>query len=464
MALKQISTQHGVKLQDTNTGKMVGSMKRATAPTPATVFSQQNRQDTEPEAPSISEMYDRYQAHLAAFKMTDKATEADEIAYAIARLEPTDLDDAQMNDVYRMLKASVGRMKDISDPTDEQWAAWCTQARNRLLSDELDISDSERARLLNLLDAAENGPKPDAKQFLMLNKFRGRMWAAKFALDEEYKETSTWFDAHPVNVKQQVMKFRAEYLERTAAGEVLEVPENFKKGFSWTAQMAPKDPATLWSHYKAFDPTLYDESAVPTRFVAFDTETTGREHADSAGNHVIQVGLVTYDHTGTELERFVTYIRPPERDGVLWTGPEDAVAVHGITPDMVKGAPTFAEVMPEIQKRFDGAVVVGQNVIAFDQRHMATEYVRATGDEAAGKQVWDRAADTLRYAKRFLTGLPNGKLSTLSEYYGIPPFQAHDAGDDAAATARVFFAMRREMKEKQRAAQEARRAADPWLT
>jgi len=390
----------------------------------------------------------------------------EEVAFGLARSLPTDLDAAQFDEVHRMLTNAVSKVYPASEesegPTDEEWAAWCAQAREKLKDPDTELSDSDRERLLAQLDAAEQGEKPNARQFAMLTKLEKRVWASHFTLYDGYKQISAWYDASPVEVKMQVEKHRQEYLEAAARGEAPEIDEQYAWGYKKNAGSAPKDPATIYGHWKAENPELYDPAAAPTKFVAFDTETTGR---DPKGSNIIQVGLVQYDHDGNEVDRFVTYIRPPEREGIELTGPPDAVAVHGIKPEDVKNAPTFDEVAPKIREYFDGATVIGHNVISFDARHVGEEMSRAAGgDPAAGRNIWPKAADTLWYSQRFVKDVENHKLITMTKKFGVEDFHAHDAGDDAAATAQLFFAIRKDLLRRQKSAAKKRQKEDPWLT
>lgn len=71
-------------------------------------------------------------------------------------------------------------------------------------------------------------------------------------------------------------------------------------------------------------------------FVVFDSETTGLE-GDAA---FVQLAVV--DQDGAVL--FDSLINPGKRI------PADAIAIHGITDDMVKDAPKFPDVFPQIRR------------------------------------------------------------------------------------------------------------------
>ena len=88
-------------------------------------------------------------------------------------------------------------------------------------------------------------------------------------------------------------------------------------------------------------------------WVLLDTETTGLDNQAE----VVQIGVLGPDGR-TLLD---TLVRPA---GPI---PRDASRIHGITGEMVAGAPAFAAVHAELQARLGGATVVCYNA-AFDRR------------------------------------------------------------------------------------------------
>lgn len=472
-------TPAGPRVKETKTGQILGTPpsggKNNDVPTVGVIKAPETI-SLETPVSSIdiaSERYARHLKNIEKFKTNaEKAAEPqayEELAYELARALPTDLDEVQLTDIYRLLyngvDAVLKKMKpeDIIDPTDEQWAQWLINTETRIKSIDADFDEATVARLLLQLEKVKAGKKPDLRAFIILSRLDRKIWAAKYDLDEGYRQISAWFDVSPVLVKWQVMEFRKQYLEAVALGTPPEIDPNYLAGYKGSSNSGPKDDATIYGHWMAENPELYDENAVPTRFVAFDTETTG---LDSREANIIQIGMVEYDHDGNETRRFVTYIRPPaDENGVISTGDEKAFNAHRIAPSDVADAPSFAEVMPQIKSFFEGATVIGQNVIQFDAKHLSAEYIRASdGDKNAGKNLWFRAADTLWYAKRHLghLNLPNNRLITLNTHYELPPFAAHDAGADAHATGLLFFHIRRQLKQRQIEASAKRQANDPW--
>ena len=76
------------------------------------------------------------------------------------------------------------------------------------------------------------------------------------------------------------------------------------------------------------------------RQIVLDTETTGLE--PDLGHRIIEIGcveLVNRRPTGRTYHKYID----PERDI-----DEGAAAVHGITRDVLKGKPKFAEIVEEL--------------------------------------------------------------------------------------------------------------------
>ena len=475
----------GRKVQDKDTGDMVGSIGNGKndIPTasPATQAIIEKKSEAvvatplvEPVLPTYAVESDEYLSHIdnltvhmSKQQKEDALSPHEELSYLVTRFTTIEeLDNAQLNDIYRLLYNSGKKNVSLNEiPTDAEWAEWLAGIEAKVNDPFIDYTDEQRGQLQALLETVKNGEKPNASSYALVKRVKNKIISARISLDEGYRQISAWFDNSPVDVKWQVAKFRREYIEAEAQGTILTVPEGYTKAYKMTSGSAPKDPASIYAHYMAETPELYDASALPTKFVAFDTETTG--FVDDPGTSIIQVGLVEYDNDGHEVRRFVSYIRPPlDQNGELSTGSAGAIATHGILPEHVANAPSFAELMPTLKEYFEGATVIGQNVIAFDKKMVEREYVRASdGDKTAGYNIWPRAADTLYFAQRHLQhlGLPNNKLETLNNHFNLGAFDAHDAGADAHVAARIFFHMRKSLKERQNKASAERKANDPWM-
>ncbi|MEY9873657.1 DNA polymerase-3 subunit epsilon [Streptacidiphilus sp. MAP12-33] len=151
-----------------------------------------------------------------------------------------------------------------------------------------------------------------------------------------------------------------------------------------------------------------------------DVETTGLGRTD----RVVSVGVYQLDPHGTVQDHWYTTVNPERDPGPVW--------IHGLTSDVLEGAPTFPGVAEELSRRLDGRVLVAHNAL-FDWSMISREYARMS----------DRAPIEQRLCTIVLSrdlGLPlsNHKLGTLAAHFGVETRQAHHALDDARVLAEVF--------------------------
>lgn len=165
-------------------------------------------------------------------------------------------------------------------------------------------------------------------------------------------------------------------------------------------------------------------------YVILDTETTGLK------GEILQIAIV--DSKGNTL---LNTLLQPKRE--IEPG---ATAVHGITADMVKGYPTYPDLLTQLKE-----ILTGQNVIVYNAK-FDREMLHLTA-EAWGlpKVEWKELAMWYCAMERFASiyGDWNSyhqsyrwqKLSTAASYYGIPVVNAHDALGDCLMTLEVCRAM-----------------------
>lgn len=105
--------------------------------------------------------------------------------------------------------------------------------------------------------------------------------------------------------------------------------------------------------------------------------------------------------------------------------------IHGITPEDVADAPTFAEAWAEIDARFAGELLVAHNA-SFDIGVLRAELGRAGVATIAPIRYRCSAA----LARLAWPGMPRVTLAHLTSVLDIP-LNHHDAGSDARACAAV---------------------------
>lgn len=160
------------------------------------------------------------------------------------------------------------------------------------------------------------------------------------------------------------------------------------------------------------------------RPIFYDTETTGtRPDKDRI------IELAAYDPV--QNRTFTRLINPGQPI------PKEASAVHGISDEMVKDAPSYLEVGKEFIEFCEGPVVlIAHNNDAFDQHFLKFEF------ERNGMQMpeW-RFFDTLKWSRRYNTHLPKHSLQFLREHFDIAANNAHRALDDVIVLHQVYTYM-----------------------
>ena len=106
-----------------------------------------------------------------------------------------------------------------------------------------------------------------------------------------------------------------------------------------------------------------------------DVETTG---FTPDLERIVEVGVVVLDPSGHEVASFCTLVDPGCDPG--------PTHVHGISSEMLVGAPSFGAIHPYLAELLSGRVVVGHNVDHFDLGFMRAE-CRRLGGERPGPRV-----------------------------------------------------------------------------
>jgi DNA polymerase-3 subunit epsilon len=148
--------------------------------------------------------------------------------------------------------------------------------------------------------------------------------------------------------------------------------------------------------------------AIMQRFAIIDTETTGFGKND----RIVEVAVVLMDETEI-INEWETLVNP-ERD----ISNSD---IHGITPDLVSMAPSFAEIADSLASLINDRIIVAHN-ISFDERMLSQEFSRTNLNIDFGKGFCTLNA----------TGM---KLQVACENFQIKTENQHRALSDARATA-----------------------------
>lgn len=158
--------------------------------------------------------------------------------------------------------------------------------------------------------------------------------------------------------------------------------------------------------------------------VVFDIESTG---VNARGDHIIELAAIRVEPDGTE--RSHCWLLNP---GVPI--PAETSAIHGITDEIVKDCPTFADRAAEILEFFNGCDLSGFNSDRFDVPILEEEFARAGLTFGASQR---RHLDVQRIYHRME---PRDLSAAVRFYLGRDHAGAHGAEADARATLEVLKA------------------------
>lgn len=163
-------------------------------------------------------------------------------------------------------------------------------------------------------------------------------------------------------------------------------------------------------------------------FIAFDIETTG---LSPLSDRIIELSAVRYENC-SPCETFSTLINPQRHI------PDSAFSVNHITDNDVKDAPLEKEAIEKFcnfigKCALQGDIVLVAHNALFDIKFLLHAFSRSGIDANL------RFDDTLYLARELKLGLPNNKLQTLAEHYGVIQENAHRAEDDARTCGEIFI-------------------------
>ncbi|WP_255952690.1 DEDDh family exonuclease [Streptomyces odontomachi] len=158
----------------------------------------------------------------------------------------------------------------------------------------------------------------------------------------------------------------------------------------------------------------------PQGYAVVDVETTGLARDD----RIVSAAVYRVDARGEVEDHWYTLVNPERDPGPVW--------IHGLTSDVLEGAPLFRDIAEEFAARLDGRVLVAHNAV-FDWSMIAREYARAQ----CAVPVRQRLC-TIALSKELGLPLANHKLETLAAHFGVVQRRAHHALDDARVLAEAF--------------------------
>ncbi|MGO3056989.1 MAG: exonuclease domain-containing protein [Halomonas sp.] len=159
------------------------------------------------------------------------------------------------------------------------------------------------------------------------------------------------------------------------------------------------------------------------RFVVIDVETANPDMSS-----ICQVGLAVYEQG----QRVATHS--------MLIDPEDEfddfnIAIHGITPDQVRGQPNFTALLPKIKRIFSDSVVASYG--HFD-RAAVGQACRRYGQELS-TTAWLNLHPVVRRAWPEDAAAEGVALAKTSRRLGVDLLKHHDAEKDAIAAGEIFL-------------------------
>lgn len=167
-------------------------------------------------------------------------------------------------------------------------------------------------------------------------------------------------------------------------------------------------------------------------FVVVDVEATG---AKTPPNRLIELGAYRI-RGGRIVDKFLSLVNPEIPI------PRFVASLTGISNEMVKNAPVFAEVAPQWLDFVSDSVLVAHNA-PFDTSFLNHEISRVY----PGHRMVNPHLCTVRLSRRALPDLSNHRLDTIANHFSIPILSRHRAGSDALATAEIFLLLLTELQE-----------------
>jgi DNA polymerase III epsilon subunit family exonuclease len=153
-------------------------------------------------------------------------------------------------------------------------------------------------------------------------------------------------------------------------------------------------------------------------------EATG---AKTPPNRLIELGAYRISE-GRIADKFLSLVNPEIPI------PRFVMALTGITNEMVKTAPVFADIAPRWLDFVSESVLVAHNA-PFDTSFLNHEISRVY----PGHRMVNPHLCTVRLSRRALPELSNHRLDTIANHFSIPIISRHRAGSDALATAELFL-------------------------
>jgi DNA polymerase III subunit epsilon len=165
-------------------------------------------------------------------------------------------------------------------------------------------------------------------------------------------------------------------------------------------------------------------------WIAFDCETTGLDERA----RIVEIAVVRFER-GVPVREWTELVCPPNVD---WDNIDvrRALDVNKLTPEQLRGRPTFEALLPTLEAELSHDVWVAHNA-EFDVKMVNQELARL-GRPAV---VPPLLVCTRNLGSHFNDGVAGNRLFEVAERYGIPQSDAHRAAVDARTCGLILAAM-----------------------
>jgi DNA polymerase-3 subunit epsilon len=155
-------------------------------------------------------------------------------------------------------------------------------------------------------------------------------------------------------------------------------------------------------------------------FAFIDLETTGFGH--KSVDRIVEVAVITTDENLQTIESWSTLVNPLRDPG--------PTGIHGIRAEWLAEAPTFSQILSDLQSLVHGRTLVVHNA-SFDVNFLKSEFRRAGLDES---ELSFEALCTLRLSREYIPSLSRYKLNWIAHELGLRTMPNHSALADTEVT------------------------------
>lgn len=197
----------------------------------------------------------------------------------------------------------------------------------------------------------------------------------------------------------------------------------------------PPENPVLRDNARYFEAFNQDRPLTDYEFCVLDTELTG---LSPRKDEIVSIGVVRIKNLSITANSYYSLVAPR---GEL---PKLSTMIHRITPQMLKNAPRLRTIFPEVLSFCGNALIVGHNI------GLDMSFLNRAAVDILGGRLHTPCLDTMRLAQIYqqelwenyydqFDGQLSYQLYDLSDRYGLPSFNQHNALYDAMQTAYLFL-------------------------